>query len=133
LRIVVERTTAPEDLVIGVIADGIRVPVMMDCQGNCSSILGLGDVRANETSFKGKALKDGAPSVVEISVRRGRVLAKADGKKVIDWKVDPKRISPSDSYKPPDPGTLFLGAWKTGYRFTQVLLIAVSGTGRPAR
>ncbi len=133
LKVVVERTTSPEDLVIGVVAGGVQVPVMMDCQGDRSSILGLGDARQNESTFVGKALKDNAPSTVVISVRRGRILATADGKTIIDWKGDVKRVSSSEHYKVPNPKALFLGAWKTGYRFTQVLLTGVSGSGRMAR
>ena len=62
------------------------------------------------------------------SVRKGSIVVSGDGRPLIRWKGDFKRLNPTTPT--PNQTSLYLGTWETGYDITQALLFPVSGQGR---
>ncbi|MFO1042315.1 MAG: hypothetical protein U0941_11050 [Planctomycetaceae bacterium] len=63
----------------------------------------------NETSLRGPILKPGIPVQIACTVSRSSIRIDADGKTLIDWRGDVKRLSIPGEWALPDGRQLFLG------------------------
>ena len=76
----------------------------------------------NPTTREGALFQTGRPSLIQVTVRTGRVTAEVDGVRLIDWQGDASRLSLSDYWSTPNADRLFLGAYDCRYRFHRVTL-----------
>lgn len=68
------------------------------------------------------------------AVRDAGVTVTVDGERVVDWKGEFSRLSPSPVWRPRSPGApLFVGADSSRVRFQGIILKPVSGQGEPLR
>ncbi len=137
LQAVVERTTGSDSIQIGLAYGWNQFLVIVDgIERDPSSGLDLVDRRPfydNETTLKGRLIENGVRATISISVRRERIRAWVDGRRIIDWKANYARLSLWPSWTMPRRDTLFLGAW-TGRRLVHSLVLyPVTGEGRPIR
>ncbi|HYF01132.1 MAG TPA: hypothetical protein VEJ18_19570, partial [Planctomycetota bacterium] len=131
LKIVAENRT-PEvrgALFVGLVVADKQMAAGLDLlEGFTASCLEVAG--PNETVHKGKVFVDDRPRTVLCSVRRAKVTVTVDGKTVLDWKVDPKRIVEAAL---PQKKSLWLGAHFGAFHVTQMTLVHVSGLGKPLR
>jgi len=127
LRIVAERTGTGNSLSVGLVAGGRQILAILDGMiPDARSGLDLIDAKPfydNETTHRGQLLKNGQRSSVLVSVRKDSLRVRVDGRRVLDWKVDPARISLWKDWKLPRADTLFLGAWSSPQRIHRLELI----------
>ena len=120
VRMVAERKGPVNSIVLGLVAGGKQFAVVIDAfPRDTTSGVDRVDDKAfpdNETGFKGVLLTEGKPSTLVVSVRKGSLAVTVDGRKIVDWKADYKRVSLYPNWKVPRPDALFLGAWTTPYR-----------------
>jgi len=131
LRVVVERKSAPEVLVLGLVLEGAQCTVGLDGLGGTQSTLeGAGD----RVTAPGRALKNSGTSLIVCAVRKASLAVTVDGRKVFETALDPKRPGALPAgWDVPAKNALFLGAYDCSYRFTSVLLAPVSGSGKRLR
>lgn len=119
-------------LLIGLVVGGKHVLVGLDLlEGFSASCLDL-IAESGETVVRGKLFPDEKPRVIVCSVRRTQIVVTVDRKKLIEWNVDPKRITGSGN-EIPDKRVPYLGAHFGSFRIDQLRLIAVTGAGKPLR
>ena len=72
-----------------------------------------------------KFFNDDRPHTVIYSVRKNMLTISGDGKPLLKWPVDTKRVTPINLG--PHPAALYLGNWATSFEISQLTLIPVSG------
>lgn len=137
LQAVVERTTGSDSIQLGLAYGWNQFLVIVDgIENDPSSGLDLVDRKPfydNETTLKARLVENDVRATITVSVRRERVTAWVNHRKIIDWKANYTRLSLWPSWTVPRRDTLFLGAW-TGKRLIHSLtLYPVTGEGRPIR
>jgi len=138
LSVVAERHGETNSLNLGLVAGGVQFLVILDALIEKESVSGLDLVDkkgfyANETTSKGALFVDGKPGAILCSVRKDRISVAVDGRKVIDWKADPGRLSLYPDWKIPRSDCLILGSWSSLVRIEKLELIPVTGRGRRLR
>ncbi|HUY89872.1 MAG TPA: hypothetical protein VMV10_14145 [Pirellulales bacterium] len=131
LTVVVERQKGDWGLGVGLVVDGRQVVACVDCFDGRNSGLELVDGKAcndNESTVKGRMLTDGRPSTLAYTVRRNGVKVSIDGRTLIDWRGDPKRLSMIEEWKVPDASRLSLNTFKTVCRTSKIELTPLSDT-----
>ncbi|MGV3485338.1 MAG: hypothetical protein ACO1RT_13040, partial [Planctomycetaceae bacterium] len=76
----------------------------------------------NETTYTGDLFKPHQLSQVIVEVTRAGVQMSVDGRRIVDWQGDSKRLSLSDYWSTPDKTRLTLGAYDCGYRFHRITI-----------
>lgn len=137
LRAVVERTTGSDSIQLGLALGETQFLVIVDgIETDPSSGLDLVDRKpfyANETTLKARLVENDVPCEIRVSVRKDRIKSWVNGRKIVDWKADPARLSLWPSWTMPRRDTLFLGAWTGARRFHALTLYPVTGEGRTIR
>lgn len=87
----------------------------------------------NETRLKEKQFVDEGPRTLVCSVRRSSVSLTVDGRRILDWKGEPRRLSLSPAFTVPDERVLFLMTGTTSYEVRRLAVIPVSGPGQKLR
>lgn len=139
LVIVAERTEGSDALVTGLAsgdhqfvhcADGYTVDSLV-----VSSFEMLDNKigRENESRRDGQVFVNARPSTLRYLVRKGNIGFAADGKEILDWKGDFKRLSVRPDYRVSYPGVLFIGAWMSQFRISKMTLYPRSVGGRLLR
>ena len=129
LRLVVEKENRPDahSVDIGLVAGGSRVLVIIDGWSGTLSCLSLVDGKfLEEASYKGKAIAGGAPSTIVCSVRKNRLAVTVDGKTILDWAADYRRVSLEEVWKTPNAKALFVGSYQTCYQFSKIEIVPMS-------
>src|SRR5204863_2430934 len=85
------------------------------------------EVTSNENGFTSSR-----PVTLLFSVRRTRLTVSADGKTLIDWQADYKKLSLQDYWRIPNGKALGIGGMAGG-TFSKVSLTAISGQGKKLR
>ena len=88
---------------------------------------------ANETTFKGVLFKKSTPSTVVCQLRKGHVSVDVDGKQIINWSGDFKRLAHIPDRKKPLPGGMVVGCWDSAYAITKVALTPYGQQGEKLR
>ena len=91
------------------------------------------NVGSNTTTIMADLLRKNRPSQIIVTVRKGSVVVRCDGRKIIDWSGKPEQLSLGDYWNTPNANTLFLGAYDCRYRFSRVSIAPISGTGKQLR
>ena len=89
--------------------------------------------RENESHRDGQVFTNGKPSTLRYLVRKGHIRFVADGKDVLDWKGDFKRLAVRPDYRVTHPGVLFIGAWMSQFRVSRMTLYPGTHGGRLLR
>lgn len=113
LRIVATRKGARGSLTIGLALGAERCTVDVD-HGRGGDVCGLScrDGEALEEGGGGRLgplLVAGKPAIIRCSVRKGGIRATVDGRIVVDWVGDPRRLSCPGEWARGNPRALFLG------------------------
>ena len=66
----------------------------------------------NDTTTPGPLLKPGTPVHLVCTVTKSGIRLEADGKSIINWKGDFRRLSSTAAWSVPDGRRLYLGSWK---------------------
>lgn len=90
-------------------------------------------VESNESFRRGAVFTNRKPAAVKCSVRKGRVTVTVEGRAVVDWSGDFKRLSSAASWAPSNPRAMHLGTFDSEYVFTSISVTPVSGPGRTLR
>jgi hypothetical protein len=137
LALVVVRKSGTNSFIVGLIADGTRFAVMFDAgPGGDASYLDQVDSRdgvGQQTGTSGKFLEIGKPATILVSVRKSLLTATVNGKKLIQWKGDYKRVGFDKAWMTPQPNAMILGSWGTEFVISKALLTPVSGPGKRLR
>ena len=132
LTVVAERVSGTEILVIGLVVGGSRTILLLDGWGGGVSGLEFVDGKAsgaNVTTHRGWRFVNGRRATITCRVRKGGVTVICDGKRIVDWKGDPGRLSLNEGWAAGGENLLFLGGWKGGsYRIHRV---DIQPVGRP--
>jgi hypothetical protein len=139
LRMTVERIEGEDAFVVGLPGKETQFVHVLDgytAEGKCLSGFEVLDgrvARDNESRRDGRLLPPGARAALLYSVRRDRVRVCVDGKCVLQWKGDLRRLSVRPDYRVAYPGVLFVGAWESTFRVTSMTLFPVAEEGIPLR
>lgn len=136
LRVVVERKRGWNGLEIGLVSRGTRFTVAIDgWDGNMAGMQMIDGKNGsqNETTYHGKCLAMDMPATVLCSVRSTGVVVSVDGKTIIDWKGDFRRVTAFKFWQLPNKDLPFVGAYETCFHVHAVSLIPLSGEGRKLR
>lgn len=131
LELVAERKGGQPAIVIGLVSGDRQVALDLDGWGE-GDRAGLSNIDGkngydNEATHRGKLLTDNVPSVVRCQVRRDGIRVVVDGKAVIDWKGDRKRLSVWEGWTMPDAKAPFLACWGSDIRITKLVLTPSTG------
>jgi len=133
-----ERLGGSNSLNLGLARGDVQFIVILDAliNGEFTSGLDLVDGKpfyGNETTKKGALFENGKPSRVVCSVRASKITVTVDGKAVIDWNADYRRLSLYKDWKVPRTDTLFIGTWTGTVSYHSLELRPVSARGKPLR
>ncbi len=132
----VVRKNPPHVLKIGLAAGEVRFEVALDNLSATLSGIFMVDgkpAQLNETAFRERAFTSDKPARVLVSVRRMGVSATVEGRKVVDWRGDLRRLSLHEWWKAGDRSTLLLGSNSGPYVVERMVLITAAGSGRRLR
>ena len=133
LRMTITRKSGFQDIYTGLVVGGKQLQTHVDAggrgdEGGIERLDGKSWVE-NEVHYGGsKFFNDDRPHVLLYSVRKGLLTISGDGRTLMKWKVDAKRITPGNYG--PNPSAMFLGNWETSFEISQLLLFPQSGQGQ---
>lgn len=135
VEMVVENRGAGYSIDIGLAVGERQFTVVLD--GWDATVTGLyvldGAERPKDaTAVYSRIFTDAKPRTVVCSVRKTGVGLTIDGKRILEWRGDFKRLSNHPAWRIPDKGSLFVGSW-TCYRISRLDLIPITGEGRRLR
>jgi len=136
LTLEMERTNGTGSLDLGLVAGAARFLVVLDGWGDHScgiERIDGKDSNANESTTHAALGVGGQRDVVVCSVRRTSLTVRLNGVEIIRWKADYGRVSLTGVYVPRTAGTLFLGTMTARYLIRSLLLLPVTGEGKPLR
>lgn len=137
VAITIVRRSGSNSFIVGLIADGTRFNVMFD-----AGVMGDGTYldatdpqdRAGQTTVtKGKFLETGKPAALLINVRKALLTVSVNGRKMIVWKGDYKRLGFDGGWSTPNSSAMILGSWSTEFQLTKAVVTPVTGQGRRLR
>jgi hypothetical protein len=120
---------------IGLVAGGRQFLVSLDGFGGRGFLEYL-DAKPSEepgSVYEGWALKEKRPLTISCSVRRSHLTVSVEGRTVIDWGGDYKRLSLPHHWRVEDEQALLLGVFKSRYEISEITLTPVTGSGRVLR
>jgi hypothetical protein len=125
----------PNELFVRLIGDGRPLDAMVD--GFNGKLSGLGSIdgkfaSGNETTFQGSVFTIGRASKVVYTVRRKRVTIVADGKEIIHWRADFRRVtSVWRDWFSPNPKRLLVGTHRP-YKISELTLREIKAEAEAA-
>lgn len=136
LTVVAERRQGNWGLNAVLVVDGHQTMASLDgYNGKYSGLEHLDgkNCHENESTHQGRVLTDGQPATIVYTVRRSGVEVTLDGKKIIDWHGDAKRLSMIPAWSLPDPTRLGLCTFSTICRISKIEIVPLeSAPGIPA-
>jgi hypothetical protein len=137
VTLVAERTEGANSIVLGLVSGGHPFMVAVDAAvgdpPEPMSGMELIDGKSfgdNETLLKGRLLQNSNPATVVVHVRRGRIGATLNGKKIVDWEGEADRLSLHTKWKMRRADALWIGAFTSVWRVHALTLTPVTGEGR---
>jgi serine/threonine-protein kinase len=129
LEVVAARQEGADMLGVGLVAGGRQFLLHLDgwplsVGGPFSGIDALDHKRAlaNETTYHGRLLVMGKPTRIICAVRRKGITASCDGRVIVRWEGDFKRLSLSPQFTTRDRDRLFLTDEESVFRITRIAL-----------
>lgn len=115
VRLRIERKSAGNALVLGLVSGGQRVACVMDGFQSRGGLWGLENIDGkappdNGTAVSNQPLKVNEPAELLVQVRKTGIRVERDGKPLIDWKGTPDQLSLGGTWDDKGPARLFLGA-----------------------
>lgn len=111
-----------QSMVVGLVADGncFSIPIVND---DCLGLEKIDGARwnANETRVDGPFHFPGRATHLDCTVTKQAIRMEVDGRTLIDWKGDFRRLSIQDDWAPIDGRKLFLGT-ETHFKFSNITL-----------
>lgn len=133
LAITVERRQGTNSFIVGLIAEGTRFIVMFDAGsgGDETYLDGVqqADAAGGLTRSPGKVLSAGRAKIL-ITVRKGQIVATVDGRKVVDWKGDYRKLGFDRGWSTPQTNAMILGSWSTEFNISKAVLTPITGQGK---
>jgi len=132
LQIVVTRTSGTAALMVGLVTAQRQFGAVIDGGGKDAGGLCLIDgkeYRKNETAFRGHFLTKGKAHKLVYVVRDSSVNVYCDGRELIAWRGDPRRLSLSGGLAVRDPRVLFLSTWASNFVIHSITLTPITGRG----
>ena len=136
VTLVAERHGTSNSINLGLALGDVQFMVILDAYINSVYTSGLELIDGkgfygNETTTRKPLFTTGKPHTVVCSVRKNRIAVSVDGKGVIDWKADYKRLSLFSGWAVPHKTCLLIGSWTSVVRIEKLELRAVTGKGKP--
>ena len=135
LRIEAARREGQADFYVGVVGGGKQMLLHIDGgDGRSGGLQWIEDKDwdNNETTYRNdRVFVDEKSRILLISVRRDNVTVTGDGRTLINWKADYKRVKPVSAVA--NTTALYIGDWESSFQITQIQLIPVSGAGKKIR
>ncbi len=123
LKMVVEREPASGALNIGIVVGGRhQAIVIFDYGREMRSGLAWVDEKnepANPTYYRKQVLKKSQPAEVVLTVHAGHLRVTCDGRTVVDWCGNPRRLTLHPNWKVPKD-QIFLSTWSGAYRVSKL-------------
>ncbi len=125
LRLTAQRNTSNEALGVGLVLPQTQVMVIIDGWPKYGHVLGLDAIDGkscenNETTRKGPSIVNGKPFELACSVRKNKISVTLDGRKIIDWSGDFKRLAVQPNNAIADRRSLFLLTHKAEFQFSHI-------------
>src|SRR5262249_12568660 len=108
---------------VGLIA--ANTPFILGLDGEGRSGLEILDGKmfhANETTHPGMILPVGREATVVCTVRNDGVMATCDGKVIVDWKGNYRRLTFNKGWQVPNPNQLWIGEWSSVFHVSMLVL-----------
>lgn len=124
VEISLERKDGDDEIVIGLVSGGKPFSITFDWgKGDATGLtcIGGGRVYENDSKVSGKQLPVKKPLTVKCAVREERIVVMIDGKTIIDWKGDIKKLSHPGRVKEQN---LFFGIRNTTVVLTKYIFTA---------
>jgi hypothetical protein len=129
LSLLVERIEGPSDFLVSLPIGGQTGTVEVDFAGRSSGIDTLDWQRPeqNPTRHDGQVLLPGKTVQLDYIVTPDSIRVLADGSPIVDWKGDPRRLTPSPAFihlalSADERARLGIGAWGTQFKVSQAVL-----------
>jgi serine/threonine protein kinase len=140
LTMVLSRRSGSDAIVVGLVGGSVQFGASLDAmsgQGGASFLEnfdGGGPLERNPTAVRGTLFVTGTQShAVVYSVRRKGVTIHVDGRKVLSWEGDFRRLGPNPIWKVPDNRALWVGSWGSELLISSIQLLPVTGAGKKLR
>jgi len=135
LTVITERKEGGDVFAIGLISSGRQFAAEIDGypQDGFRSGLSLLDgkpIPNNETTRKGQVIKNRNPTKIVYSVRKTGVTVTVDGKPLLSYKGDAKRLYRQNDWAVPDKRALFIGSVGNTWHITKLELTPIKGEGK---
>ena len=130
------RTDGTDALTVGLVSGGRQFVHAVDGYTDEGKVLSGFEMldgkiaRDNESRRDGQVFTNGIPAKLSYRIRRGHIQFVANGKSVLDWKGDFKRLTIRPDYGVMDARVLSIGAWMSHFRVTRMGVYPVSNGGR---
>jgi hypothetical protein len=135
VRMVAERSSGANSIVLGLVSGGRPFMVAIDAfEHDPASGVEMIDAKSfadNETAVAGRLLEIGKRGTIVVSVRKKSIGVTVNGKKIVDWKGEPEQLSLHPKWKMPHKEALWLGAFGCVYRIHELMLVPITGEGKP--
>jgi len=134
ITLIVEPLDEPNGLLVGHRLGGQRFVTLCSFTPAETALSAIENVDGqnvgNDTTHEGALFQKNRLSQVIIDVHKAGVTMTVDGRRIVDWKGDAKRLSLSNYWRTPRENAMFLGAYDCRYRFYRVSLEPITGDGR---
>lgn len=128
VTLVAERKERCNALYVGIVAAGNQCTVMLDAIEGSLCGLQLIDGKTfyegegNGTKAPGPVFKNNAPRTVRLIVRKAAFVAQVDGKDVVAWRADWKKVSNQPALAIPQRDLLYIGVYDSSWRISSATL-----------
>jgi hypothetical protein len=126
LKLVVERLKGSDSVNLVVPIDGSAVSVCVDTDKGTGNWLEAIDgdryCGGDGTESASHLLPSGATHDLLCQVRQSGIRVYCDGKPIINWVGDSRRLSLMDFWRVGDPKAIYIGSWFTSFRFSKIEL-----------
>ncbi|MBL8794192.1 MAG: protein kinase [Planctomycetia bacterium] len=135
LEIEATRMNAQDTLILGLVGGGRPFHLVLDgYKGTTSRLAHLdGKTDENETTYRGSLFTNEKLFRVTIRVTRAGVTVHSDGKKIIDWQGDYRRLNADPRWTAPNPEQLALCTLVSAFQIQKFVLRPLGVTLTPVR
>lgn len=136
LRVTVRRKSDQSSFHIGLSSGGHPFAVLLEAGGPREALSGLHLLEGrtgwqNNTTTTRPVLRSGVDAVVAVSVRKGGVKVEVDGVPLVDWSGGATALSADPNFRIPNPRIPWLGVEVDEFEISAIVLMPITGTGRP--
>jgi serine/threonine protein kinase len=133
LSVVAERKSGTDSLNLGLVVGDAQAMVVLGgtINGDVSGLERIDgrNFAENETRTVKKVFENDKRVTILCSVRRGAVQVSIDGRSLIQWKGDPRRLDVFEGWRVPNTKAFFIASSGTSYHIHHVSVVPVTGQG----